>query len=305
MKIGIAGTFNRDTIVLPDGKRKNGWGGILYNVVALSKAIGAHHKIYPTANIGYDAYATVSGMLKKLRGVQTEYLNKVAEKNNHCFLTYIDYENKNEILKGGVKPLKYDNIRPLLDCDIVLLNYISGRDVYLQSLRKFRKQYAGKIYIDIHSLTLGKRKNGRRYLRIPPNWMVVVENGDYIQMNRQELELLTANGKRIANNKAKPEEQLSRLVKILGNNQVKVEKKVFVTTAGDLGCYLYFKSGGKWRFDRLAASEKAARKDTTGCGDCFSAGFIAGLIEGQNLFGCARRANRIALDRIQGRFKII
>ncbi len=305
MKIGIIGTFNRDTVKLPDGTIKEGWGGMSYNIVALSGLIGNRSEIYPVANIGRDAFELVTRALKKSRGVRPDYLNKVSEKNNHCFLTYFDYEGKNEILKGGVKPLKYNDIRLLPDCDIILLNFISGRDIYLQSLRKLRQNYEGKIYIDVHSLTLGKRKNGRRYLRRPSNWLAVIETGDYIQMNRLELDILTSMVIPIRKNRSIPNVKLKKLVGILRENRIKATEKVFIITAGVEGCYLYFYFRNKWQFRHIPPQKKVLRKDTTGCGDCFSAGFIAGLLESSDLIICAEKANRVALDRIEGNLKII
>ncbi len=305
MKIGIIGTFNRDTVKLPDGTIKKGWGGIFYNVVALSKSVGNRSEIYPVANVGHDAFKEVASILKKSRGVRLDYLNKVSEKNNHCFLTYFDYEGKSEILKGGVKPLKYNDVRLLPNCDIILLNYISGRDIYLQSLRKLRRNFEGKIYIDIHSLTLGKRKDGLRYLRRPSNWLAVIEIGDYIQMNRLELDILTSAVIPTVKNRLIPDVQLKKLVGILRENRIKATEKVFIITAGNEGCYLYFYFENKWQFQHIPPRKKVRRKDTTGCGDCFSAGFIAGLLESSNLSSCAEKGNRVALDRIEGNLKII
>jgi len=304
MKIGVIGTFNRDTIKLPDRKIKHGWGGIFYNILALSKLIGKRDEIYPVANVGYDAYKTVIGFLKKIRGVRLDYLNKVREKNNHCFLTYSDYEQKSEILKGGVGPLKYENIQNLLDNDLILLNYISGRDIYFRSLRKLRRNYPGKIYIDIHSLTLGKYTDGRRYFRCPPRWMSVVECGDYIQMNRMELDLLVSTRK-LHDKKAKSVEiQLRSLVKILEKKGIRITEKVIIITVGESGCILYYYSGNRWRIQDIPTRKKAGGGDTTGCGDCFSAGFISGIIKSKSLCDCAKMGNRIASEKFSKNLQI-
>jgi sugar/nucleoside kinase (ribokinase family) len=299
MKIGIIGTVNRDTIKLPDGTIKEGWGGILYNIAALSKFTNRKIEIYPAANVGSDCFTTVINIVKYLSGVRVDYLKEVSEKNNHCFLTYHDYENKSEILKGRVRPLKYDDVKPLLNCDIILVNYISGRDIYLRSLQKLRRHYSGRIYIDIHSLTLGKKKGGHRYLRYPPNWSSVVEAGDYIQMNQLELSILACQN---PNNKnmGTIDSNIKILIETLRKKRIDTKGNNFIVTDGASGCHIYFWRESEWKFLQIPPKRVSGNKDTTGCGDCFSAGFIAGLIEDHDLRICAGEANLAALSRIEG-----
>ncbi|MFH1336109.1 MAG: hypothetical protein ABII96_06295, partial [Candidatus Zixiibacteriota bacterium] len=47
------------------------------------------------------------------------------------------------------------------------------------------------IYLDIHSLTLGRDKTGRRYLRMPRNWREYLKMADFIQTNLPELNVLS------------------------------------------------------------------------------------------------------------------
>lgn len=304
MKIGVIGTINRDSIRLPDGTEKEGWGGILYNLITLSHLVGKKAQVFPVCNVGGDCYAAVLSILENLRGVRTDYVKRVAEKNNHCFLTYIDHENKREILKGGVRRLKYDDVRPLLDCDIVLMNYISGRDIYLRSLEKLRRNFRGRIYVDVHSLTLGIKKDGSRFLRTPPNWPAVVRIGDYIQMNRLELSILTED--RRAGNWDKPGLilALKRLKAVLLRNEINISRKVFVITDGIRGCHLSHYSARKSAFQHIPVRRAARQIDVTGCGDCFSAGFIASLISCSDLRSCAVSGNRAGRSRIRNTGKI-
>jgi sugar/nucleoside kinase (ribokinase family) len=298
MKIGVIGTINRDTIRLPDGTVKRGWGGMLYNIKTLSRLVGAKCRIYPACNIGADCYDEIMAIIRKLPGVHTDCIRRVAEKNNHCLLTYLDYERKEEILKGGVRPLKYGDVEGLLDSDIVLVNYISGRDIYLRTLRKIRRNYKGIIYCDIHSLTLGKRKDGSRYLRTPPEWPSVIETGDYVQMNRVELGTLVA--RRIEPHPKAVREGLRKLISLLRQKGIVVTKKVFIVTSGADGCFLFYFRDSRPVFQHFAPQRKVAQSDTTGCGDCFSSGFISGLAGRKDLQTCAAKANRTGLACIIG-----
>lgn len=298
IRIAIIGTINRDTIKLPDGTVKEGWGGILYNIITLSRLVGKNVEIYPVCNIGKDCYSDIKAILKDLPRVRCDHIQKVPEKNNHCFLTYLDDKNKKEVLKGGIRPLKYGDVKPLANSDIVLVNYISGRDIYLKSLQKFRRHHTGQIFVDIHSLTLGKKEDGSRFPRTPPNWPALINISEYIQMNRLELSILI--GHRGIGGKTERNiiSSLQDLYKILRQKEIDTAGKVFIITDGAKGCYLSFfkRNGPETQF--IPSVEEIRRGDTTGCGDCFSAGFIAGLIKRKDPFDCAKLGNTAGLSRI-------
>ncbi len=293
MKIGVIGTINKDSVRFPDGSTRSGWGGILYNLKTLSGLLSKHDKIFPVCNIGNDCYGDIFGILNRIDRLDLSYINKVKENNNHCYLTYTDTENKREILKGGVPPLKYENIKPLLDCDIVLLNYISGRDIYLKALQKFRADFMGKIYVDIHSLTLGKRKDGQRFLRIPSNWYKVIAVADFIQMNRLELNLFSRCEK-----SSDIRADLTKLQSLLDIERVDDTQKIFIITSSVSGCYLYQKILNQWNIEHVIVAQKVTTTDSTGCGDCFSAGFISGLIKNKKYTQCCKAANKAAYHRL-------
>ncbi|UCD93870.1 MAG: carbohydrate kinase family protein [Candidatus Zixiibacteriota bacterium] len=298
MRIGIIGTINRDSINLPDGRHKEGWGGILYNIVALSSLIGRKADIVPVCNVGQDCHKRIMSILRPLTGVVTDFVKKVPEKNNHCFLTYSDSENKREILKGGVRRLVYDDVRPLLNCDIILLNYISGRDIHIRSLQKLRREFPGQIYVDIHSLTLGKRKDGVRFLRVPQGWTKVARACDYVQLNRSELALLTGEEKADRNDNISPRFAVESLESLLMQAGADLPRRVFIVTDGRRGCYLCQYRSGRIGFQHIPPRRIVIRGDATGCGDCFSAGFVFGLVRRKSLHTCAVYGNDAALSRI-------
>jgi hypothetical protein len=298
MKIGVIGTINRDTIRFPDGTASEGYGGILYNLITLNSLTQKEDRIIPVCNIGSDCYRAVMAIIERMPSVSIGGINRVPEKNNHCYLTYHDLERKSEVLRGGVRPLKFDNVVPLLDCDMVLVNYISGRDIHLRSLRKFRRLFTGEIYMDIHSLTLGKRRDGSRYLRIPPSWPETSAAADYLQMNRRELKLLSDCRGGASNNL---EISVDYLMRNLLRSRIAVDKKVLIITDGADGCYLFFYRSGRLVGEFIPVRKRARRGNTTGCGDCFAAGFVFARLQGRALRDCAERGNRAGYDCIMDR----
>ena len=299
-KIGVIGTINSDTIVLPNGEKKQGWGGILYNLATFSYLTKGKTEIYPVCNVGQDCYPKIMTILKNLPRVCPDYISKVTEKNNHCFLTYNDTENKSEILKGGVPPLVYENISPLLDCNMILVNYISGRDIHLASLRKLRREYSGPIYIDIHSYTLGKRKDGRRFLRIPLSWPEVVQCGDLIQVNRLELAVLVGEHRDMKISDRTLRKHISLYYRYLGKHNINYRSKLLMVTDGVNGCYLSHVNSGKSALKHFPPGRRLVSGDTTGCGDCFSTGFILEWLKSGSPKKAAGTGNDAALLCIMG-----
>jgi len=282
MRVAVIGTINRDTVTLPDGTVKRGWGGMLYNLRAFA-AVNPRLDIFPVANIGHDCYDAILAEVRKLQRVNANYLYPVCERNNHCILTYIDTEEKHEILRGGVRPLVWKDLAVLPQVDMILVNYISGRDIHPSTLLKLRRVFGGSIYIDIHSLTLGCRPSGERYLRAPSFWPQVVGVGDFIQMNRHELGVLTEQFDPESRTDFDIGPGLQLFFKVLVRFGLNVVHKVVLVTDGARGCYSAMYESGEVRVRFHALSSPIVDGDSTGCGDCFSAGFVAGWLDSHEL----------------------
>jgi len=285
-RIGVAGTINRDTIFLHGGRTVESWGGLLYSIKYLSDQVDPVGRILPVVNLGDDAFEPVMDILGGFSHIDLSQIQKVSEKNNHCFLHYHDQSHKCEILKGGVPPLTLRRLKPLLDCDLVLVNFISGSDISLAALEKFRAIFPGLVYMDIHSHTLGRRKvegGYRRYLRTPPHWERYAACADILQMNETEFELLSGMGLSQKN------------VMDFFANKVNHLKCLAVTLGGD-GCLVVYRKN-TLVFRRIPAIRIERVYDTTGCGDIFGAGFAAEYLRSRSPLKAARSGVRLSGGR--------
>ena len=284
-KIGAVGTINRDTIYQPDGGRIESWGGLLYNVRYLcGSAIG---EIIPVVNIGRDCFRPVMEILNRFENINISQIRKVAEKNNHCFLHYQNESHKCEILKGGVPPLTYSRLEPLLDCDLVLINFISGPDVRLAALEKFRQNYDGIIYMDIHSLTLGRTRvpgGYRRHLRRPRYWKRYAACAAVLQVNETEFQLLSGR-----------EFSLETGIDFVADNLE--DLKCLAVTQGASGCSIIYRANGLLLGRSIPAMKVETVYDTTGCGDIFGAGFVVEFLISGNYSLAAQYGNCLAGER--------
>ncbi len=292
-KIGVIGTINRDTIYRHDGSAVVSWGGLLYSIKSLcDESVG---DITPVVNLGRDAHDPVMATLSRFRHIDPTHIHQVPEKNNHCFLHYHDQSHKCEILKGGVPPLTYRRLEPLREHDAVVVNFISGSDVTLAALEKFRSWFTGLIYMDIHSHTLGRRKvegGYRRHLRRPPHWRRYIGCTDILQVNAVEFELLSGIeiSRRAAGDFYEAEAGYMRCL---------------IVTLGADGCLITYRGKrGLIVTRRVPAMDIRRVYDTTGCGDIFGAGFVAEYLRTKSLLKAARHGNRLAGARCRKRGRI-
>lgn len=285
-EIAVLGTITRDTVVYPDARKIESFGGILYNVLALSYLGKRNVKIYPVCNLGYDTYDSALGILKECKNVRTEGIRKVKVKNNHNLLLYDKKGNREEISKNSVPQLTYSQVKSFLDCDVILVNFISGKDLDLKTLKKLRGNATGLIFMDVHSFILGRRKNGKRFVKVPKNWKAWTSCANIVQCNFSELGELS--GRKLA--------KFAQIKCFAGSVLASGTQILLVTKGGEKG---YVFQGGKKgiKFNRSIVPRLERVKDPTGCGDVFSAGFLISYLRSQDPVSSANFANSVATHK--------
>jgi hypothetical protein len=284
-RIGVIGTINRDTIHRADGSTVTSWGGLLYNLKYLAEQ--GRGVVIPAVNAGRDRYGQIIAILRGFPRIDRSLVRPVAAVNNHCFLHYADQAHKCELLAGGVPPLTWQQVKPLLTADLILVNFISGRDIGLATLEKLRHAYAGPIYMDIHSLTLGRKKakgGYHRFLRRPRHWQRYAACADILQMNRVEFELLSGG----------PFSDTAAAVFLRRHPR---KARCLVVTLGREGALVVTRGDSQLDVRRVPVREVRHPHDTTGCGDIFAAGFILEYLRTHDVVASVRRGNRLAASR--------
>jgi len=282
-RIAVLGTINRDTILLPGGQVREGYGGLLYSSLSLAILAQPGTIIVPVVNLGHDVEGPVRAILSRHEQISQEGIRVVPERNNRVLLRYTSDSEREEVQQGGLPPLTFEQIDPLLDADVLLVNFISGSDLSLETLQEVRANTLATIYTDIHSLSLGIDRQGRRYMCPLPQWPQWVGQADVVQMNRGEARSLYGT----------PLDSDKHLLSF-GQRVMAAGPSVLLITLGAEGSAMIGASGEGVQLERFRAHSPMQIKDTTGCGDVFLAAFVAEHVRSGDSQKASRFANLVA-----------
>lgn len=283
-RIALLGTINRDTIHTADGVTTESYGGLLYSILALAEIASEDSAIYPICNVGSDMESVVREKLAPYLHVKFDGIQFVSEKNPHCFLDYDAEGHKQETLQNDVPQISFAQIEPFLDCDALCFNFITGRELALETAQQVRAQATALLLMDVHSLTLGMDKNRRRFWRVPSQWEQWLGCVDVVQMNEQE-------GALLANEPLDDHGATRRFAeRVLGHGP-----SALMITRSSRGSETLFYNGNSDvtidRFDSVPAGEPC---DETGCGDTFLMGFTWAFLQTGDRVRASQFANRVA-----------
>jgi sugar/nucleoside kinase (ribokinase family) len=201
-RLGIVGTFVWDVIHGRDVRSGpvEEWGGIAYALGALDAALPEGWEVVPIVKVGADLWPRAQEFLRTLRRVAPDAsLVEVPYPNNRVELFYYSNERRSEVLRGGVPGWTWPGLAPVVaGVDALLVNFISGFEMDLETAQLLRQHYKGVIYADLHSLTLAVQPGGLRTLRPLPDVAAWCRCFDLVQVNEDELAMMAPDGLALA-----------------------------------------------------------------------------------------------------------
>jgi sugar/nucleoside kinase (ribokinase family) len=278
-QIAIIGSINRDEVWDEHGNQRRGWGGILYNIAALARFAPARTTILPVARLGSDACGPVGRWLRHLPQVDSSALVLLDQPGNLCQMRYLDPDRRKERLLHRVPSLSYGALRPALKADVALVNFISGNDVAPSALERFRRDFHGIIYMDIHSYLLGRRRDAGRFARRPSGWQRIISCADVLQMNEIEFATLT-------DRSAEPQTVRAWADDVMTPHRC----YCLLVTLGAIGAFCATRQGSKWHLRHSCAGRRPRGFDPTGCGDTFSGLWLSAWLKGRDPVKCTQIA---------------
>lgn len=292
--LGVIGTMVWDTIWRPSdaGSPREEWGGIAYALAAADTGVPEGQVVRPLVKLGRDLSERGLRFLKEIATVETdETVLVVDHPNPRVELRYTGSERRTERLWGGVPPWTWSELAPRVEgCDALYLNFITGSELGLEAARRLRLEFPGPIYTDIHSLLLGTDPGGQRYRRPLERWSEWLSCFDAVQMNEDELGVLSAHwGDPWAFAAAVVGRETRLLLITQGSGGA-----VFVMT-GDATPLARDRSGAVGQGSTVRTGrvpvERVREGDPTGCGDVWGMTAFRCLVAGWDVQRAIRFAN--------------
>ncbi|MDZ7361633.1 MAG: carbohydrate kinase family protein [candidate division KSB1 bacterium] len=287
-RLGVIGTFIRDTIITLDGKIVESIGGLYHTMAYLAHLVEAGTEIQPLCHVGDDFYDELRETLARFnKNILFDTLLRVQQTNTQVKLIYRRPETRDEVTSPTMPPIRVNEITGLAGCEMVLVNLISGDDITLEALKNLHQLNPSPlIYLDLHSLALGIDEAGRRYYRGIPDWPEWVAACDILQMNEREAATLAG-----VVDKQVTHDDLIKL-----GRRVVAEKII--------ACHLTLGSAGSLLFYRNKENDVCHEHcqplnvsqviDVIGCGDAFGAAFVAHFMRSKNFSAATHFANKVA-----------
>lgn len=306
--MGVLGTLIWDRIYLP-GPREGfveGWGGISYSLEALAVSLPANWTVEPILKLGSDLADEALAYLDTIPKLGTGRSVSVSPgPNSRVELRYHDRARRTERISGDIPRWDLADLQPNLEgLDALYLNFITGREMSLESARGIRDCFGGPIYADLHTLFAGISPKGFRFLRELPDLDRWLKAFDAIQMNEDEFGLTAPAGT----------DPWNRAEGHLGSGL-----RLIVVTLGSRGSGYIAEPGFSanpltWRSSTgpfkivggglrgtVPTPKENDSGDPTGCGDVWGATFFGRLLGGDPLEAAMAFANRNAGAAVEHR----
>lgn len=270
MRISVIGTVMSDVIHTVDGQTIESFGGILYNVLAVAAVTRGTDQVVPFCNLSPEHRAMlVETFFSRIPQLDPTFFRGDPSGTDQNTLRYRTASERDEQMTIRTSPLDGEALRAAGKADAVLFNCINGRELSLESLRRLRDSFEGLLHIDVHNL--GKRldESGRLCSAPFADWREWLSLADIIQLNEWEAE-------RIFGLRPDSEAAYERVVLEL----LKLPRaRIAALTLGSLGSIVAHRDRkGQPAIVRLNAIPYPEIRDTTGCGDSFSAGLLVGYL---------------------------
>lgn len=312
-RIGVIGSLVWD-VIYGRGARSvpvEEWGGITYALSALDAALDEDWEIVPIMMVGEDLAVRAREFLGTLKRMAPDAsLMAVPYPAQRVELRYHSEERRTERLSGGLPAWSWLALKPLLDearLDALLINFLSGWELDLETTKLIRQNFAGPIHCDLHMMAWAVQPDGMRTLRPIPDVAEWCRCFDFLQMNEDELAMVAPDPMSLAATAIAA--GVSCLFVTLGKRGA-----IYVAAPGfdriaDLpprtGLSTAPRGGtgglGAVRTALVPAEPVDESLDPTGCGDVWGATYFSRMLAGDKLADAMKAAGRAAARNVRHR----
>jgi sugar/nucleoside kinase (ribokinase family) len=280
--VTVVGSITKDFIWHQGERVRTSLGGLLYNTIALA-ALMPDATVVPVANVGRDIFGKVTNLLSHYPNVTLESVRRVDKQNVRCYLDFVSGTHFND---GNIVSITAADLEKSLNPDIILLTFPTGLEMTLGSLKSIRHRAKCPIYIDYHLLAYGGKQANIRFGQRRRDWEDWILAADFAQFNQFEARHLFG----------RPVETKSDALSF-GHELVRRRTKAIMITCGEKGSFVIQPKEGELSCDHIPSVKRTTIVDALGCGDVYSAGFIARYLRSPDAVAAARFASKAASQR--------
>lgn len=313
MNIVVIGHLVWDVIIRPDGSKYEGVGGIAYSLAALAAFSPLKSRIYPVCRLGKNLAPLITEAFAEFPAIDFSLIRIIdspneihqlhydgcgyrKERNLHLMKplksNFIDPPSRAKAFSigylGGKKHLRNNQVNLSVRPDAFLINYIGGDEFPPREIDRLKRRFNVPIFIDYHSLALGRDPENKRYFRRHPAWRHYISRANILQMNLFELRTLYPNT---------PDDD--KLVMAAASNLLSYGPEAILITRENRPAVAVWKVNGKIHNALIAIPTIARPVDTTGCGDTFAAAFLISFLSGNDVPESCRLAAELAAAKAQ------
>lgn len=290
MTIAVIGHLVRDRIIRDDGPVVEALGGIAYSLAALGALADENVRILPVCSIGHDLVDNaLMEPLTKFSSIELGSMRRIRRRNKAHELVYGGDGYRQEINIGELPQISPKLFADVKTIDIALVNYIGGDEFPPRYIKWLKQRYAPFVYMDYHSLALGKKrvsrndKRVRRYFRYNLHWREYTSLADVVQLNDYELKSI------FPDTQDNPEGVAKSAMRMLATGP----KAMIVTREGKelVGVW---KRNDRTEVNVLPPKRVETLVDPTGCGDCFAAAFVLSYWKHRDMLHACRAGLEMA-----------
>ncbi len=267
MKIAVLGAVCYDEIFTLEGERRESFGGILYNIAALTSVLNDGDSVAPLTKLGEDRYEAAVAEFAKFPRVDRAAMTACTGPLTHVTLTWKSVSWRDEIVRHRMPAYTMADLESALDCDAAHINFINGTEIDLDTLRAFRERFSGLISLDVHNIISRFDAEGKRDIVGFPQWRDWTPSIDVIQCNEYEINTMVER------------ELTTRDDFIAAAKEIcETGPRAVTVTLGPDGALTVHRKDGAYYLLNIDVLPPIKAVDTTGCGDSFSAGFLYGML---------------------------
>jgi len=290
--IAVVGHLVWDRIVKPDGSIIESLGGIAYSLTALASVAPKGYRIYPICNTGNDLRPEIRKSFESFANIDLSLIRQIPRRNKVHQLTYKGAEYRKELNIGEMPLIRPSLFGPIRKWSVIWLNYIGGDEFPPRFINEIKTRYKPLIYLDYHSLSLGKKIVDKkkliaeRFFRLNSHWRDYTGLADIVQMNHVELQSLF------------PEVRYDDTDSIIryGREVLDTGPRIVIVTREEREIVVLSGRGAKPKIDIIQVKPIKAI-DPTGCGDSLGAGFIANYIKDNNILKACQNGLSLAMRK--------